>query len=84
MGVVVDFTCTNMTAKLVAISWILEVDFRFQKLKEYLGKFKAKYDHILAFEPTGWTHKKAITDLRQLKPKRKQDNIVIYGKIISN
>ena len=38
------------------------------------------FTSILAFEPTGWTHKSASTSLETLKPKIDSRNITLYGE----
>ncbi len=56
--------------------------FWFQDLTTYLEKLKPHFDKILALEPTGWTHSDKITDLGKIRPKRKSEKIIIYGKNI--
>ncbi|XP_072042266.1 LOW QUALITY PROTEIN: uncharacterized protein [Amphiura filiformis] len=49
-----------------------------QKLKDYLKKYSGKYDSIVAFKPTGWTHSERRTSLSDIKPS-KNGVSTIYG-----
>eukprot|EP00057_Strongylocentrotus_purpuratus_P010546 XP_011665020.1 PREDICTED: DNA cross-link repair 1A protein-like isoform X3 [Strongylocentrotus purpuratus] len=49
-----------------------------QKLKEYLSQFSSRYDNILAFKPTGWTHSDKVESPSDIKPS-KSGKSTIYG-----
>ncbi|XP_038070829.1 DNA cross-link repair 1A protein-like [Patiria miniata] len=49
-----------------------------QKLKDYLSKFSSRYDAVVAFKPTGWTHSEKKTNLQDIKPAR-SGPVSIYG-----
>ena len=49
-------------------------------MNEYLQSMSDTFTSILAFEPTGWTHKSASTSLETLKPKIHSRNITLYGE----
>ncbi|RUS71833.1 hypothetical protein EGW08_020396, partial [Elysia chlorotica] len=49
-----------------------------QNLKEHHTRHQ-RYENILAFQPTGWTHSDKQTSLNQLKPKWSRDGITLYG-----
>ncbi|XP_022091755.1 DNA cross-link repair 1A protein-like [Acanthaster planci] len=49
-----------------------------QSLKEYLSKFSGRYDAVVAFKPTGWTHSDKKTNLQDIKPSR-SGPVSIYG-----
>lgn len=48
-------------------------------LSMYLESLKPTFDHLLAFEPTGWTHSKKTLSLDNLRPKASSRNITIYA-----
>ncbi|XP_070563103.1 uncharacterized protein [Ptychodera flava] len=49
-----------------------------KSLYAYLNKFKHKYDSVLAFKPTGWTHSERCSSLSEIKP-TKSGVITVYG-----
>ncbi|XP_078668778.1 DNA cross-link repair 1A protein-like isoform X2 [Branchiostoma floridae x Branchiostoma belcheri] len=53
-------------------------DLKFNNLKSYLEGYKPRYDSVLAFEPTGWTHSNSVSTVANIRPKR-QGNITVYG-----
>ncbi|KAL5021367.1 hypothetical protein ScPMuIL_000522 [Solemya velum] len=50
-----------------------------KNLEEHLSKHKARYNNLLAFEPTGWTFSNKKVCLDQIRPKYSQYGIKIYG-----
>ena len=52
-----------------------------QGLQNHLKKCGGKYNQILAFRPTGWTHSNKLTSLADIIPQTK-GNISIYGIFI--
>ncbi|XP_070608778.1 DNA cross-link repair 1A protein isoform X2 [Erythrolamprus reginae] len=50
----------------------------FKNLHNHLSKFSEKFDHILAFKPTGWTYSDRCCSLTDIKPQTR-GNITIYG-----
>nr|XP_054766324.1 DNA cross-link repair 1A protein-like [Lytechinus pictus] len=52
--------------------------FNHQKLKQYLSQHQPRYDNILAFKPTGWTHSNKIESPSDIKPS-KSGASTIYG-----
>ncbi|KAI8490767.1 DNA cross-link repair 1A protein [Branchiostoma belcheri] len=53
-------------------------DLKFNNLKSYLEGYKPRYDSVLAFEPTGWTHSSSVSTVANIRPKR-HGNITVYG-----
>ena len=53
---------------------------------KYVEKLKPRFDRVLAFEPTGWTHAGGTrqTGLDKLRPKMKRDNVTIYGEMVDS
>ncbi|XP_046548367.1 DNA cross-link repair 1A protein-like [Haliotis rubra] len=47
-------------------------------LSAYLSD-QAKFNSILALEPTGWSHSNRVVSLDQIKPKYSRNGITIYG-----
>ncbi|XP_071487225.1 uncharacterized protein [Diadema antillarum] len=52
--------------------------FSHSKLKGYLSQFGPRYDNILAFKPTGWTHSSKTVSPSDIKPSKK-GNSCMYG-----
>lgn len=48
-------------------------------LSMYFESLKPAFDHLLAFEPTGWTHSKRTLSLDNLRPKATSKNVTIYA-----
>lgn len=53
----------------------------FKGLQNQLKKCDGRYDQILAFRPTGWTHSNKLMSITDVVPQTK-GNISIYGIII--
>ncbi|XP_074641638.1 DNA cross-link repair 1A protein-like isoform X2 [Tubulanus polymorphus] len=49
----------------------------FKDLQSHLSKYSSEYDCLVAFEPTGWTHRKSTTP--GFKPKLSRENVKVYG-----
>ncbi|XP_026526177.1 DNA cross-link repair 1A protein [Notechis scutatus] len=54
------------------------MQINFKNLQNHLNKFSEKFDHILAFKPTGWTYSDGCYSLSDIKPQTRR-NITIYG-----
>jgi len=49
----------------------------------YLSSLQPKFDHILAFEPTGWTHSNRILSVENIRPRCCNSHVTIYGIYIA-
>lgn len=67
---------TDMRNSLVHLLPMMQINFK--GLQNHLKKFDGKYDQILAFRPTGWTHSNQLTSIADVIPQTK-GNISIYG-----
>uniref|UniRef100_A0A5F9D3X8 DNA cross-link repair 1A n=1 Tax=Oryctolagus cuniculus TaxID=9986 RepID=A0A5F9D3X8_RABIT len=67
---------TDMCNSLVHLLPMMQINFK--GLQSHLKKFGGKYDEILAFRPTGWTHSDKLTTMADVIPQTK-GNISIYG-----
>ncbi|XP_021486668.1 DNA cross-link repair 1A protein isoform X1 [Meriones unguiculatus] len=67
---------TDMCNSSVHLLPMTQVNFK--GLQSHLKKCGGKYDQILAFRPTGWTHSNNITSIAGITPQMK-GNISIYG-----
>ncbi|XP_034348135.1 DNA cross-link repair 1A protein [Arvicanthis niloticus] len=67
---------TDMCSSLVHLLPMMQINFK--GLQNHLKKCGGKYDQILAFRPTGWTHSNNITSIADITPQTK-GNISIYG-----
>lgn len=67
---------TDMCSSLVHLLPMMQINFK--GLQSHLKKCGGKYDQILAFRPTGWTHSNNITSIADITPQTK-GNISIYG-----
>lgn len=67
---------TDMCNSLVHLLPMMQINFK--GLQSHLKKCGGKYDQILAFRPTGWTHSNNITSIADITPQTK-GNIAIYG-----
>ncbi|XP_005387865.1 PREDICTED: DNA cross-link repair 1A protein [Chinchilla lanigera] len=67
---------TDMYNSLVHLLPMMQINFK--NLQSHLKKYGGKYDQILAFRPTGWTHSNKLTCIADVTPKTK-GNISIYG-----
>ncbi|KAL1788868.1 DNA cross-link repair 1A protein [Sigmodon hispidus] len=67
---------TDMSSSLVHLLPMMQINFK--GLQSHLKKCGGKYDQILAFRPTGWTHSNNITSIEDITPQTK-GNISIYG-----
>lgn len=67
---------TDMCSSLVHLLPMMQINFK--SLQSHLKKYGGKYDQILAFRPTGWTHSNKLTCLADVTPQTK-GNISIYG-----
>ncbi|XP_012519333.1 PREDICTED: DNA cross-link repair 1A protein [Propithecus coquereli] len=70
---------TDMCSSLVHLLPMMQINFK--GLQSHLKKCGGKYDQILAFRPTGWTHSNKLTSIADVIPQTK-GNISIYGIII--
>ncbi|XP_038677971.1 DNA cross-link repair 1A protein [Scyliorhinus canicula] len=50
----------------------------FKGLRAHMSKFPGKYDHVVAFKPTGWTYSGLSGTIYDIKP-RVQGKFTIYG-----
>uniref|UniRef100_A0A2K5CNA6 DNA cross-link repair 1A protein n=1 Tax=Aotus nancymaae TaxID=37293 RepID=A0A2K5CNA6_AOTNA len=67
---------TDMCSSLVHLLPMMQINFK--GLQSHLKKYGGKYDQILAFRPTGWTHSNKFTSIADVIPQTK-GNISIYG-----
>ncbi|XP_058154339.1 DNA cross-link repair 1A protein [Dasypus novemcinctus] len=67
---------TDMDRALVHLLPMMQINFK--GLQSHLKKCGGKYDQILAFRPTGWTHSNKLTSIADIIPQTK-GNISIYG-----
>ncbi|XP_029391057.1 DNA cross-link repair 1A protein isoform X2 [Mus pahari] len=67
---------TDMCNSLVHLLPMMQINFK--GLQSHLKKCGGKYNQILAFRPTGWTHSNNITSTVDITPQTK-GNISIYG-----
>ncbi|XP_036029234.1 DNA cross-link repair 1A protein isoform X5 [Onychomys torridus] len=67
---------TDMCNSVVHLLPMMQVNFK--GLQSHLKKCGGKYNQILAFRPTGWTHSNSITNIADITPQTK-GNISIYG-----
>lgn len=49
------------------------------ELDSYLDAFRPRYDHLVAFEPTGWTHNRKTLTLSNLRPKASSRHVTVYA-----
>ncbi|XP_062988758.1 DNA cross-link repair 1A protein [Elgaria multicarinata webbii] len=54
------------------------MQINFKALQNHLNKFSEKFDHILAFKPTGWTFSNGCCSLSDIQPQTR-GRITIYG-----
>uniref|UniRef100_A0A8C3YSV9 DNA cross-link repair 1A protein n=1 Tax=Catagonus wagneri TaxID=51154 RepID=A0A8C3YSV9_9CETA len=71
-----SFITTDMCSSLVHLLPMMQINFK--GLQNHLKKCGGKYDQILAFRPTGWTHSNKLTSIADVIPQTK-GNISIYG-----
>ncbi|XP_037352001.1 DNA cross-link repair 1A protein [Talpa occidentalis] len=67
---------TDMGSSLVHLLPMMQINFK--GLQSHLEKCGRKYNQILAFRPTGWTHSNKFTSVSDIIPQTK-GNISIYG-----
>ncbi|XP_037659919.1 DNA cross-link repair 1A protein [Choloepus didactylus] len=67
---------TDMCSALVHLLPMMQINFK--GLQSHLKKYGGKYEQILAFRPTGWTHSDKLSSVADIIPKIK-GNISIYG-----
>ncbi|CAK6436091.1 unnamed protein product [Pipistrellus nathusii] len=67
---------TEMCNALVHLLPMMQINFK--GLQSHLKKFDGRYEQILAFRPTGWTHSNKLTRITDVVPQTK-GNISIYG-----
>ncbi|XP_072479155.1 DNA cross-link repair 1A protein [Notamacropus eugenii] len=67
---------TDWSSALVHLLPMMQINFK--GLQNHLNKYGEKYDRILAFRPTGWTHSEKFGSLADIVPQTK-GNISIYG-----
>ncbi|XP_013918025.1 PREDICTED: DNA cross-link repair 1A protein [Thamnophis sirtalis] len=70
---------------LISLNWdntcihlLPMMQINFKNLQNHLNKFSEKFDHILAFKPTGWTYSDRCCSLNDIKSQTR-GNITIYG-----
>ncbi|XP_010587276.1 DNA cross-link repair 1A protein [Loxodonta africana] len=67
---------TDMCSALVHLLPMMQINFK--GLQKHLKKYGGKYDQVLAFQPTGWTHSNTLTSIADIIPQTR-GNISIYG-----
>ncbi|XP_052038840.1 DNA cross-link repair 1A protein isoform X2 [Apodemus sylvaticus] len=73
---VTSLITTDMCNSLVHLLPMMQINFK--GLQSHLKKCGGRYDQILAFRPTGWTHSNNISSIADITPQIK-GNISIYG-----
>lgn len=71
-----SFITTDMSSSQVHLLSMMQISFK--GLQNHLKKYAGKYDQILAFRPTGWTHSNDSVTLASIAPQTK-GSISIYG-----
>lgn len=71
-----SFITTDMCSSMVHLLPMMQINFK--GLQSHLKKCGGKYDQILAFRPTGWTHSNNINSIADVTPQTK-GKISIYG-----
>ncbi|KAB1271306.1 DNA cross-link repair 1A protein [Camelus dromedarius] len=73
---------TDMCNSLVHLLPMMQINFKvddaFVGLQNHLKTCGGKYNQVLAFRPTGWTHSNKLTSVADVIPQTK-GNISIYG-----
>ncbi|XP_036191815.1 DNA cross-link repair 1A protein [Myotis myotis] len=67
---------TDMCDTLVHLLPMMQINFK--GLQSHLKKYDGRYEQILAFRPTGWTHSNKLMSIADVVPQTK-GNISIYG-----
>ncbi|KAM5272203.1 DNA cross-link repair 1A protein [Ctenodactylus gundi] len=67
---------TDMCSSFVHLLPMTQINFK--SLQSHMKKYGGKYDQILAFRPTGWTHSNKLTSIADVTPQTK-GSISIYG-----
>lgn len=71
-----SFITTDMSSSLVHLLPMMQINFK--GLQRHLKMCDGRYDQILAFRPTGWTHSNKLTSMTDVVPQTK-GKISIYG-----
>ncbi|XP_054437525.1 DNA cross-link repair 1A protein [Pteronotus mesoamericanus] len=71
-----SFITTDMGSSLVHLLPMMQINFK--GLYSHLKRYDGRYNQILAFRPTGWTHSNKLTSIADVVPQTK-GNISIYG-----
>ncbi|XP_036988798.2 DNA cross-link repair 1A protein [Artibeus jamaicensis] len=71
-----SFITTDMCSALVHLLPMMQINFK--GLQRHLKMCDGRYDQILAFRPTGWTHSNKLTSMTDVVPQTK-GKISIYG-----
>ncbi|KAM5320713.1 DNA cross-link repair 1A protein isoform 1-T3 [Glossophaga mutica] len=71
-----SFITTDMCNSLVHLLPMMQINFK--GLQRHLKMCDGRYDQILAFRPTGWTHSNKLTSMTDVVPQTK-GRISIYG-----
>ncbi|XP_016067679.1 PREDICTED: DNA cross-link repair 1A protein [Miniopterus natalensis] len=71
-----SFITTDMCGSLVHLLPMMQINFK--GLQSHLKKYHGRYEQILAFRPTGWTHSNKLTSIADVVPQTK-GKISIYG-----
>lgn len=71
----------RMTSKAVeARLHVLRMNqLNLSDLSEYIEKLWPSFEHLLAFEPTGWTHTRKALSLDNLRPKTSSRRVTVYA-----
>ncbi|XP_038136498.1 DNA cross-link repair 1A protein [Cyprinodon tularosa] len=67
---------TDWKAAQVHVLPMMQISFK--KLQDHLARFKAQYDRLIAFKPTGWTFSEQVESVEDIQPQI-SGNISIYG-----
>lgn len=71
--------CKDDFSYVFYMSAFCNCSFR-QSLNNYLANLKPRFDQVLAFEPTGWTHSQKVPSLDNIKPKINREKVTLYGE----
>lgn len=53
-----------------------------KSLMAYLDSLQPHFDHVLAFEPTGWTYSNKTLSVENIRPRYTSSRVTIYGMFL--
>jgi DNA repair metallo-beta-lactamase len=54
-----------------------------QDMSAYLNPLRPQFDHVLAFEPTGWTYSNKTLSVENIRPRVCNAQLTLYGKLLA-